>query len=310
MAERGEAMARIDLAHTDNVDGPWFVDTRCIRCDAARHWAPGLIEMDDRGLSYVARQPGGPEEAAALWRAAAACPTQSIGSTEERRSPSPAFPFELTSGVHALGHNARESFGAHSYLVPRADGNLMIDSPRFTRGLAERVDGLGGVRHVLLSHRDDVADADRWAERYGADVWIHAADADAAPYATVVVEGDERVEVAAGAVAVPVAGHTEGGLAFHVDDRWLLTGDTLHWNHRRGELDVFAEQTFHSWDALADSIDRLAELPVEWVFPGHGSWHNVRTDVYDKQMSRLAPAMRQIGRAAWARRPHTAYGWY
>lgn len=37
-------MARIDLVHPDNAEGPWFVDTRCIRCDAARHWAPGLID--------------------------------------------------------------------------------------------------------------------------------------------------------------------------------------------------------------------------------------------------------------------------
>lgn len=163
-------MARIDLAHPGSVEGPWFVDTRCIRCDAARHWAPGLIEMDDQGLSFVARQPEGAEETAALWRAAVACPTQSIGTSEARRPPSPVFPFELTPGVYALGRNTRESFGAHSYLVPRRDGNLMTDSPRFTRGLAERIDDIGGVRHVLLSHRDDVADADRWAERYGADV--------------------------------------------------------------------------------------------------------------------------------------------
>ena len=303
-------MARIDLAHTDNVDGPWFVDTRCIRCDAARHWAPGLIEMDDTGLSLVARQPEGPEETAALWRAAAACPTQSIGSTEERRPPSPAFPYELTPGVYALGHNARESFGAHSYLVPRPGGNLMTDSPKFTRSLAERIDDLGGVRHVLLSHRDDVADADRWADRYGADVWIHTADADAAPYATVVFSGDEPAEIAPGAVAVPVPGHTEGGLAFHVDEKWLLTGDTLHWNHRRRELDVFAQHMFHSWEALADSIDRLSTLRVQWVFPGHGNWHNVGAAVYAEQMSRMGPAMREIGRASWAHRPDTAYNWY
>ena len=55
-------MARLDFAHPDNVEGPWFVDTRCIRCDVARHWAPGLIEMDSAGRSYLARQarrPGG-----------------------------------------------------------------------------------------------------------------------------------------------------------------------------------------------------------------------------------------------------------
>ena len=101
------------------------MDTRCIRCDAARHWAPGLIDRDDEGLSYVARQPESAEEVSALWRAAVACPTQSIGTSEARRPPEPAFPYELTPGVYALGHNARSSFGAHSYLVPRPDGNLM-----------------------------------------------------------------------------------------------------------------------------------------------------------------------------------------
>ena len=303
-------MARIDLVHPNNIDGPWFVDTHCIRCDAARHWAPGLIEMDDRGLSFVARQPESPEEGAALWRAAVACPTQSIGTVEARRPPRPAFPFELTPGVYALGHNARSSFGAHSYLVPRPDGNLMTDSPRFTRALSELIDDLGGVRHVLLSHRDDVADADRWADRYGADVWIHAADLDAAPYATVVLEGAEAAEVAPGATVVPVPGHTEGSVAFHIDGRWLFTGDTLHWNHRRGELDVFPDQTFHSWEALAGSLDRLAELQVEWVFPGHGNWHNVGAAIYALQMGPLGPAMRDIGRARWSARPHTAYDWY
>ncbi len=87
-----QAMARLDSAHPDNVEGPWFVDTRCIRCDVARHWASGLIEMDNAGRSYLARQPDGPEETAALWRPAEACPSQSLGSTEIRRPPAPSFP--------------------------------------------------------------------------------------------------------------------------------------------------------------------------------------------------------------------------
>ncbi|WP_423917167.1 MBL fold metallo-hydrolase [Candidatus Poriferisodalis sp.] len=303
-------MARADMAHTDNVDGPWFVDTRCIRCDVARHWAPGLIEMDDSGLSYLARQPESPAETAALWRAAEACPTQSIGNLDIRRPPIRPFPYELTPGVLALGHNARSSFGAHSYLVERPDGNLMVDSPRYLRGLAEGVDDLGGIRHVLLSHRDDVADADRWAERYGAEVWIHAADADAAPYATVILDGDDPALISPGIVAIPVPGHTEGSVVFHVDDRWLFTGDTLHWNHRRHELDVFPEQTFHSWDELAGSMDLLSTLRVEWVFAGHGSWNDVGTDLYADQMSSLGDEMRQTGRAGWAQRPLAAYDWY
>ena len=298
------------MVHPDNAEGPWFADTRCIGCDSSRHWAPDLIEMDEDRHSFVTRQPENAGEVAALWRAAVACPTQSIGTTEARRPPEPAFPFELTPGVYALGHNTRESFGAHSYLVPRPDGNLMVDSPRFTRGLAEGIDELGGVRHVLLSHRGDVADADRWADRYGADVWIHQADADAAPYATGLFQGDEIVEVAPGVVTVPAPGHTEGSVVFHIDDRWLFTGDTLHWNHRRNELDVLAGARFHSWDALARSMDRLAELRVEWVFPAHGIWHNVGADLYAAQMARLGPAVREIDRSGWTSRPNTAYDLY
>ena len=146
----------------------------------------------------MAHQPVGEREEAALWRASVACPTKSIGNLQQRREPFGVFPYELAEGVFALGNNALSSFGAHSYLVARPEGNLMVDSPRFGRRLADSVDGLGGVAHVLLSHCDDVADADRWAERYEARVWIGDADSDAAPYATDVTAGDGVTVVSPG----------------------------------------------------------------------------------------------------------------
>ncbi len=298
-------MARLDQAHPLDVEGEWFVDTRCIACDVARHWAPDLIGADDDGLSYVLRQPRSPEEQEQMWRAAEACPTQSIGSRLQRRPTRPPFPHELTPGVWALGHNSAESFGAHAYLARTPSGNVMVDSPRYTRLLTTGVDQLGGITHVLLTHRDDVADADRWAERYGARVWIHADDASAAPYATDVIEGLDPVEVEPGVAAVPIPGHTRGSVAFHVLPGWLFTGDSLHWNRRRRRLDVFPGATWFSWDHLADSMDRLAELaPVEWVLPGHGMWHEVGHDLYERQMADLGPAMRGVGRHGW--RAHLA----
>ena len=300
-------MARLDQAHPLDVDGEWFVDTRCIDCDVARQWAPGLIESDDSGLSYLARQPRSVDEQAALWRAAEACPTQSIGHRSVRRPETPAFPFELTPGVLAMGSNDRSSFGAHSYLVTLPGGNLLVDSPRYLRSLADRVDALGGIDHVLLTHRDDVADAERWADRYGARVWIHAEDAAAAPFATDVVGGVDSVEVAEGVALVPVPGHTRGSVVFHVEDRWLFTGDTLHWNRRRRHLDVFPRQTWYSWERLADSMDVLARLRVDWVFPGHGMWAHVGTDAYTAEMTQLGPSMRDVGRTAWRQRPGTSF---
>ena len=84
-------------------------------------------------------------------------------------------------------------------------------------------------------------------------------------------------------------------MVYHIDERLLFTGDTLHWNHRRGEMDVFPRQTFYSWATLADTMDRLATLPVEWVFAGHGMWRNIGAQEWKRQMAALGPAMRRTG---------------
>ena len=172
-------MARLDARHPAGAPGPWFVDDRCIDCDAARHVAPGLVARNPGdGVSYFLRQPETPEEVEMAWRAVEVCPTRSVGHVTLRRPDRPPFPQDLGDGVHRLGHNARSSFGAHSYLVVRPGGNVLVDAPRWTRAVVEPVEALGGIDLVVLSHRDDVADADRYAEHFGARVWIHEADAD------------------------------------------------------------------------------------------------------------------------------------
>ena len=51
-------MARLKDRHPGGAPGDWFVDTRCIDCDAARHVAPGLIERNPGdGVSLFVRQP-------------------------------------------------------------------------------------------------------------------------------------------------------------------------------------------------------------------------------------------------------------
>jgi glyoxylase-like metal-dependent hydrolase (beta-lactamase superfamily II)/ferredoxin len=296
-------VARLDRIHPDNVDGDWYADTRCIACDVARHYAPGLIGADDQGLSVVLRQPGSEADELELWRAALACPTQSIGTRSHRQPPPGVFPHRLTAEVSLCGYNAESSFGAHSYLVERPQGNLLVDSPRFTRQLVEPIAERGGLAHVLLSHQDDVADHDRWAERFGARTWIHAIEHRAAPGATDLIEGDDAVEIEPGLVAVPVPGHTRGSVAYHLDDRYLFTGDTLAWDPAAGRLDVFPGATWYSWDELAASIARLAALPVAWVLPGHGMWHHVGFDGYAEQMTHLAERMTRVPRRRWYDEP-------
>ena len=297
-------MARPDARHPDNVVGEWYVDTRCIDCDVARHYAAELIAADPDGLSVVIRQPSTPAEEAAMWRAAVACPTQSIGTISRRRPPADVFPWPVTEGVELLGHNDESSFGAHSYLVTRPAGNLMVDAPRWTRRVRDAIAERGGLEHVLLTHRDDVADAERYAAELGARVWIHADDAAAAPFATDVVEGDQPVDVSDGVRLIPTPGHTRGSVVFQVDDDLLFTGDTLHIDRHRRRLDVFAGATWFSWEALAASMARLADQArFRWVLPGHGKWGEGPPDVLHDDLVEMAAAMTAVGRRHWRDRP-------
>ncbi|AXV06885.1 Metallo-beta-lactamase superfamily protein [Euzebya pacifica] len=287
-------MARLDQRHPAGAPGPWFVDSRCIDCDAARHVAPGLIARNPSdGVSVFTRQPATAEEVAMAWRAVLVCPTRSVGHVSERQPPPGVYPHDLGDGVHRLGHNASDSFGAHSYLVVRDDGNLMIDAPRWTRQLVEPIEALGGIAHVLLTHRDDVADADRYAERFDARVWIHADDRAAAPYATDVIDGTEPVEPTEGVVAVPVPGHTKGSVLYHVDGRLLFSGDSLAWDPRREQLTAFRRACWFSWDAQTASLDRFARsgLRFDRLFCGHGWSHDAPAERFHDHLVDLVARM-------------------
>src|SRR5262249_37828528 len=119
--------------HPLNASGDWYVDTRCIDCGAARTVAPGLI-VEGGGQSVFARQPETADELLQAWRARLLCPTASVRSEGRAvAAPDNAFPEEMTPGIYRLGYNAKSSYGAHSFAIRRAAGNVMVDAPRFTR---------------------------------------------------------------------------------------------------------------------------------------------------------------------------------
>ena len=287
-------MARRDMRHPAGAPGSWFVDDRCIDCDAARHVAPGLIARNpDDGVSVFVRQPETEQDLAMAWRAVLVCPTRSVGHETIHQPPPGVFPHDLGDGVHRLGHNAQSSFGAHSYLVVRDDANLMIDAPRWTRQLLDPIAALGGVDVVLLTHRDDVADADRYAEHFGASVWIHHDDRDAAPYATDLIHGTDPVEPTPGVIGIPVPGHTRGSVLWHVDGHLLFSGDSLAWDPRRERLTAFRSACWYSWDAQTASLDRFARSAARFdrLLCGHGWSHDAPVDVFHDHLVDLVARM-------------------
>jgi glyoxylase-like metal-dependent hydrolase (beta-lactamase superfamily II)/ferredoxin len=296
-------VARLDLRNPANADGDWFVDTRCIDCGTCRDVAPRLFGSAS-WASVVTAQPESAADVTDAWLAAQACPTSSIGTASRQRRPGRLYPREIEpgSGVFDLGYCSEDSFGASAWFVTRPEGNLLIDSPRFTGALAGPIEAAGGIAHVLLTHRDDVADAERWASTFGARVWIHADDASAAPFATDRFVGLDDVVVQPGVVAVPTPGHTRGSTVFLVDDRFLFTGDSLAWSHQRQDLIAFRDACWWSWPAQAESLARLAAAHrFEWVLPGHGARDHDDAGVLADRLVALVDRMRSGTRGAVSR---------
>jgi glyoxylase-like metal-dependent hydrolase (beta-lactamase superfamily II) len=256
-------------AHPLNAPGNWYIDTRCSDCSAARTVAPGLIVERD-GQSVFAHQPQTPEEVRMAWRARLLCPTASVRTAQPETMPEGVFPEFLTDDVYRLGYNAESSYAAHSFLIRRKSGNAMVDSPRWTGAVVKQLEAWGGLKDVLLTHQDDIADAERYAKHFAARVTIHKWDRRRATFADNLLDGREPIAMGDDLLAIPVPGHTKGSVVYLYDRRCLFTGDSLAWNFQSNDLTAHRDFCWYSWDEQIASLTRLLDLPFSWVFAGHG----------------------------------------
>lgn len=272
-----------------NVDGQFFVDATCINCDACRQLAPETFqEIGD--YSAVMRQPVGETQTRRAYQALLACPVGSIGAERPDSThmdhAKASFLLHLEGGVYYCGFNSEKSFGANSFFVHHPEGNWLIDSPRYIKHLVEAFEQKGGIRFMFLTHEDDVADADRYAGRFGAECFIHRADAGAVPFARRIIDGTAAQRLAPDFQVVPVPGHTPGSQALLYKERFLFTGDHLWWEPHPGRLNS-PETLVWNREQLDRSIGILLDHRFEWVLAGHGDRVRLSVDELHRQLRRL-----------------------
>ncbi|MFE1171405.1 MBL fold metallo-hydrolase [Streptomyces sp. NPDC058773] len=274
----------------------WYVDARCTNCDVARQMAPDVIREQD-GQAEVTRQPSSEAERQQVYAAAFSCHTRSIRHPALRltRDLDP-FPLALDDTVHLCGHNSPHTAGANAYLLGRPDGStMMIDTPRWSDELACRYEALGPVTDVLLTHRDHAAHGRRYADRFGARLWIHEGDLDAAPDADHILRGTEPVEIGPGVTAHPLPGHTEGSVLYLADGVYCFSGDSFYWSRTAADLEVAASVTWYSITELAASLARTADrLRFEWVLPGHGDRKRLPAEELSRRLTQLTARTRTL----------------
>jgi glyoxylase-like metal-dependent hydrolase (beta-lactamase superfamily II)/ferredoxin len=266
-------MAKLAQTRSQNVAGEFFVDQSCIDCDTCRWVAPTIFHRAD-DQSAVYHQPQTPAERIKALQALLACPTSSIGTIHKPKDiqkVQTTFPILIADNVYYCGYHSVSSFGGASYLIQREEGNILIDSPRFTPPLVKRLEAMGGIKYLYLTHKDDVADHQKFHDHFGCDRILHRDEITPQTESVEIkLEGHEDFDLLPDATIIAVPGHSLGHTVMLYQQKFLFTGDHLAWSAHYGHLIGFRRHCWYSWEELKKSMIKLTNYEFEWVLPGHG----------------------------------------
>ncbi|MGC1310293.1 MAG: MBL fold metallo-hydrolase [Phormidesmis sp.] len=297
-------MAHLKDRRSQNVEGNFYVDSSCIDCDTCRWLAPEVYSREG-SQSIVYHQPTTGKQRIAALEALLACPTGSIGTEEKPKDIKQAqqrFPLKIADNVFYCGYHSEKSYGAASYFIQRPDsegGNVLIDSPRFTPPLVKQIEAMGGVRYMYLTHRDDVADHQKFHDRFGCDRILHQQDITASTQ-TVEIQptGSEPLALDDDLLIIPQPGHSAGHTVLLYKGKYLFTGDHLAWSARLEQLYAFRNFCWDSWPNQIESMKKLANYTqnyaFEWVLPGHGRRFHTSAEEMQAQMEKCIQWMESV----------------
>lgn len=290
-------MAHLDMRRPQNVNGDFYVDTTCIDCDTCRWMTPEVFSRVDE-QSAVHHQPTNEAERLAALQALLACPTSSIGTVEKPKDIKDAqqsFPILVDDNVYHCGYHSEKSYAATSYFIQLPEGNVLVDSPRFTPPLVKKLEEMGGIRYMYLTHQDDIADHQKYAEHFQCDRILHADDISTnTRNVEIKLTGLEPFNLSPDLLIIPVPGHTKGHTVLLYKNKFLFTGDHLAWSERRHQLNAFRDYCWYSWSEQIKSMRNLANYTFEWVLPGHGRRFHADVDMMRLQMQKCIELMESL----------------
>lgn len=188
--------------------------------------------------------------------------------------------------VYFNGYTAVENYGSASWLVlhrgPTKEESfaVMFDSPRYDpdleAGIRRVAAQVGGVKYMVLSHKDDVAHHDAWAQKLGVPRIIHEKEVVEAQgtHKCEIMLSDEQLKtpykIVDGMELIHVPGHSVGSICLlHHPTKSLFTGDHLVYMPREGGLGSSTTYCSQSWSLQIANVRKLADLPFLHGWPGH-----------------------------------------
>jgi hypothetical protein len=138
-------------------------------------------------------------------------------------------------GVWSLRMEPEFAIGQRAFLIQGSDGNILWDCISLIDDETRtRIDALGGLSVIAISHPHFYSSIANWGRAFGAPVFVHDDDARwiQEPDGVVRCWGGETLPLGSGATAIRCGGHFAGASVLHVghvnDGRGaLFSGDTI-----------------------------------------------------------------------------------
>ena len=222
---------------------------------------------------------------------------------------------EKLHDIYWLGHHNDRSFGATPYLLRSSTSEgteiwIMVNSPKFSSSAVKDVEGLtgpGGPDYLFLSHVDDTADHNKWAQYWQEnghgnlkrilhsaelrnnwvgdttleEVEILLAERESTDGSTAyklsgeVLPSNWQESTSEPVVVLHTPGHSQGSITLYrrpsnSEPGILFTGDTYGWTPRGGGKMTGFPRYGDDLRTQARSLQYLQQLDWEIIAPGHG----------------------------------------
>jgi len=201
---------------------------------------------------------------------------------------------EVEAGLYGVGVEPQVAIGQRALLVRTPEGNVLWDCvPVLTEAGRARLEELGGVAAIAVSHPHFYTGIAAFAEAFGATVHLHAADREHVTYPIPRVRfwDGERLELLGGITLLRAGGHFAGGTVLH----WpagaggrgaLLTSDIIRVVPDRRHV-AFLYSYPNQIPLPVREVERIGAAVEPFAFDRmHGGWWGTTIDSGAKEAVR------------------------
>lgn len=177
----------------------------------------------------------------------------------------PLPPKEILPDIFAFPPNP-DSFGGVSYLIRGESCSFMVDVPEYVEQNIRFIEENDPSEFIFLTHRDDVADAEMFREKFGAALIIQESEKYAVKLPDLTFKDSLEIR---DAQIIHTPGHSPGSSCLLYSKRGIMfTGD--HVVVCNGKLAVEDFSWTYDYAKQIESANKLLCYEFEYMLCGHG----------------------------------------